>query len=118
MAFSIKRRPWNESEYESMWMSRDCGSEVRTPLPDRSVAILSLAMELRSSVEPLADMVSGVETFELLRLLESTDSPLLAALAACARHEQSASAFPYLLTRPAGRTTTVAAMKKRRKAAN
>lgn len=98
-----------------MWMSRDCGSEVRTPFPDRSVAILSFAMELRSSVEPLADTVSGVETFELLRLLESTDSPLLAALAACARHEQSASAFRDLRTQLADRTPPVTAVKKRKR---
>lgn len=78
----MRRRPWNESEYESMWMSRECGSEVRTPLPERSMASLSLAIEDKSSVEPFADAVSGVDAFELFLLLESSDSPFSAALAA------------------------------------
>lgn len=41
-------------------------------------------MSLRSSVEPLADVVNGVDTFEpRADDLDETDSPLAAALAAC-----------------------------------
>lgn len=66
LAPSMSRRPWNESEYDSIWISRLIGSEVMTPLPERSVARRSLAicaLADRSSVEVAADvLVSGVPT--------------------------------------------------------
>lgn len=38
-AFSIRRRPWNESEYESMRMSRPLASEARTPVAELDAAV-------------------------------------------------------------------------------
>lgn len=91
VAFSMRRRPWNESEYESTWMSRLWESDVRTPEPERSVARRSFAMSLTFSDEALADDVSGVDVFEpLVDDLDETDSPLAAALAACVWSEQYA----------------------------
>jgi hypothetical protein len=72
----MRRRPWKESEYESMWTSLDCESDVSTPLPERSVSSLSLAM-VRSSWLPAADtFVRGVPA------LDETGVPALDALAA------------------------------------
>ena len=60
----MSRRPWNDSEYDSTWISRLIASEVMTPLPERSVARRSLAicaLAERSSVDVAADvLVSGV----------------------------------------------------------
>lgn len=72
----MRRRPWKESEYESMCTSLDCESDVSTPLPERSVSSLSLAM-VRSSWLPAADtFVRGVPA------LEETGVPFFDALAA------------------------------------
>lgn len=70
-----------------MWMSLPSGSEVRTPLPDRSMAVLSLAMdEARSSEEALVESESGVPAADEAAVEPVVEDPpaLAACLAACA----------------------------------
>lgn len=52
-AFSTRTRPWNESEYESIRMSRPLASEARTPVADlRDERETRSALELLSCMQP------------------------------------------------------------------
>lgn len=81
----MRRRPWNESEYDSMWISRDWASDESTPDPERSVAIASFFMASAPIASDSPTVVGVVEIELAFELLLETDSPLAAAFAACSR---------------------------------
>ena len=114
----MSKRPWNDSEYDSTWISRLIASEVMTPLPERSVARRSLAicaLADRSSVDVAADVLvsgvpmalplAGVDADVPVVVLASSPLPAFAAaFAACERisRQTVARLCPHLLSKALG----------------